>query len=1637
MNQVDEYERARQQAAQEGQITFDGFEPEILPDPMLERDMRRFEREQDIYPQGEPPIEQQMREFEIEQVTRPAAWLATEARRRALQLSPDDYRELESSEHFSEKFWEGLRGEFEDRFPTMDFEQFRNVFSKTYELTRQGFRYLATRQVAGTTLDEPARMLRGVPEEDRQAFEFILNGLAADPQVRGRLGEDIPAIAAPVRGLKAGMNALAENVGRLLGGQQANEFFDYTRRAGRVRRMARGPEAKSFVGKAAVQAAEMAPEMAISAALTGPRAAGVLTRLAGPYLYWFNRMIPDAYEEYRSFGIDDTSAAIGAAITSAAEAGIELMVSPARMLGIGVRRKALAAGRQSLSRWLLKQGADFGKEFSEEIFQDGSRLFIAAALESMDKDVDIDWERVIGQRLKDLPQTALSLAFVMGPARAVAGGRMGLEELGRAGWEPMVRPVQPEKPWASTEFEKPERAAEFAREYPELTAKLAETTKTLSRRDPTLRQVAKFEKNTGENRQAVVDALRTAKETEDARQVQEVSEEGARLVEAPREEREPARDLYGRERGEREGVPEAEGREAAEEAVVEEPPPTEPPEARPSAMPAGGLELPVSLEAAPAQPISEHAIVAGLGRIWDVTIRSGRVGGTAAGIYKNVFGRTAPEVIRTKRGFEGNLAVVAHEIAHHIDRRTGIRKAKMPKAVKDEVQRLDYEPNMRRTHEGFAEYARHALTMDDAAEIAPEFHKWFTEQWRPANPELAEKWDQTRDLISRWRAQGAMARGLANISQTRRPAQPEGITRTAWWGERLAYAGHRFYAAMKDELHFGHLFDTSAHARGGADKPGRRLWDILMAFSQAGPTYADRAMKNGPFFVSNERFGQQAGPAFADVFTEIDPNERAEFEVAVWARHAKEAWAKGVNPGMSKEDADWIHENYWNDRYERAANTWTAYNNGLLDVLADSGAISQETADHLKDYWKTFIPLRRLLPASSRALRMGKHQMGNLPTPLRRRLGSGLGIISPLQVTIERSIWYYQLAMQREAAKRAVERAEEVGQMGAWVEPVAPKVRPTRFSIEEILPQLEKAGVDREMLAEVDPEDALTIWRPDYHPRGVPVERVRRGDKWQLYQFHPDLHRAILGIQYYQLPPWLDMTIGRMTRMVKLGATTLSPTFMARNQVRDFMTYLFQSPEIRTIGQVGTPAEMLAGYIFTMAQHLRGKKGDPLVELGLDMGISLSATLGLDYHRIERSVRDIMADNTQRRALNIVRSPVDSLRDIISTTELSSRIAEFKHVLGRHGFTRGDIDAGNLPPREVLIEAVNAAHDVTVNFKRLGSVGKLLNRLIPYWNAPVESADKFVRVWRDHPQRAFFWSASLATATLMYWLARKDDDDYQEQPDWLKYGYWTATDDDGKSIVRVPRPFEWGWTMSAGIEAILNAAYRREPHEIGRWASAFVESAAPPIAPSPRPIVEAYFNYDTWRDRPIVPPHELEAIEPRYQYRPWTTELMKAFGDYLNVSPAKLEHVLEGQTGGMFTAVVRPIEQIVRGEQRQPAEWPIVRGFAFSREYSDSVDRFYERANEVNQEIDAAERKGKVPYRLKRERKRLNRYRSWISQLRKGARDLRTREERFEYEQFVIGLARKALRLPKLERYPVPTRGQINRLVRKARRRQQ
>ncbi len=184
-------------------------------------------------------------------------------------------------------------------------------------------------------------------------------------------------------------------------------------------------------------------------------------------------------------------------------------------------------------------------------------------------------------------------------------------------------------------------------------------------------------------------------------------------------------------------------------------------------------------------------------------------------------------------------------------------------------------------------------------------------------------------------------------------------------------------------------------------------------------------------------------------------------------------------------------------------------------------------------------------------------------------------------------------------------------------------------------------------------------------------------------------------------------------------------------------------------------------------------------------------------------------------------------------------------------------------------------------------------------------------------------------------------------------------------------------------------------------------------------MVEIGMNHDFFRDAPVVP-RSVQHLEPGAQATKYNTATMKVIGQWLGVSPAKLEHVVNDVTGGAYRRVASPVESWWKDDPLSPADILVVQGFVPRSDHTRSVSEFYDEAERLERAYLTAKKKG-TEFKETAEYRRFTRIRGLVSDIR-GVRDKQPpgRDSRFKVERYIVGAARWALGKSDMERYPNP-----------------
>jgi hypothetical protein len=204
------------------------------------------------------------------------------------------------------------------------------------------------------------------------------------------------------------------------------------------------------------------------------------------------------------------------------------------------------------------------------------------------------------------------------------------------------------------------------------------------------------------------------------------------------------------------------------------------------------------------------------------------------------------------------------------------------------------------------------------------------------------------------------------------------------------------------------------------------------------------------------------------------------------------------------------------------------------------------------------------------------------------------------------------------------------------------------------------------------------------------------------------------------------------------------------------------------------------------------------------------------------------------------------------------------------------------------------------------------------------------------------------------------------------------------------------------------------------WAT--IKNLAPPWKPTGvTPLVEAGLNMD-WTGRQI----ESQGQDNLYTYlrsQPYTLETSKFMSKYLTqwlgLSPAKTEYVLDQLTGGQYSGITGFIERSTQGDlsmRDSPIGRNLTRGL-----YQRSISEFYDQYNAVRMTVGSD--KFLHPDREPMDQARLsqlNRYKDVLTDLRKETLKTKGIDNKLNIDRYAVGMADYVLGKESRDSYPNP-----------------
>lgn len=721
--------------------------------------------------------------------------------------------------------------------------------------------------------------------------------------------------------------------------------------------------------------------------------------------------------------------------------------------------------------------------------------------------------------------------------------------------------------------------------------------------------------------------------------------------------------------------------------------------------------------------------------------------------------------------------------------------------------------------------------------------------------------------------------------------------------ERIKDAALRINTLLADDLAPLEFVEKKIR---GVDKLDPKVIDPISSPTMMARAAARTASGKARMMALHGTFdfaGQTTGPSLQAILKPVS-DDFINFVTYAYARRAVELWnrTKPINPGVSLEQAQ-ITVNALETPARRAAHEGiTGFENNVLRYLVDAGGLSEQAAKTIMDMNRAHIPLKRAIEGRT-FIGGGGKALADLGQPVKPIRGSDLPIRNPIASILENTTAIISVADKVRVGKALIELTEEFPSTQTWVKKVKPPSEARRISVERIAKQLEGAGIE---VPESSMQEVLDMYLSSGTYKGKDnVLSFWRNGKREFYQVESRLYGTLKAMDEINLPAAVDFVLGKPARAIRLGATGLNAGFgLITNPLRDAFAFGLQT-EFTT----GLPHLIGKGLIARLSPN------NEMNLLFKRSGGDFSQFLGMDRRSFKQTIDQVMASTVRQRALNVVKHPIEVTKDLFSITEAAPRLAEFAGAQRNAALRFGP----NSPQAQILGNL--ASSEVTVNFRRAGSLGKYINQMVPFWNAQIQGVSRFARFARDNPTKAAIKGiAGITIPTIGIWLLNKDREWYRESPAWMRYGFWNfevGTEANGAPrILRIPRPFEWGIVYGAAPEMALDYMYSKDPAVVEQGLDYMIQQTLPfgitDLAPATmRTGFELSANYDYFRERPIDPFFEVKYKAPEDRFSPFTTETSKFLGRQFGMSPRKIDFLLSSATGGLARDLARFAEKTI------------------------------------------------------------------------------------------------------------------------------
>lgn len=561
----------------------------------------------------------------------------------------------------------------------------------------------------------------------------------------------------------------------------------------------------------------------------------------------------------------------------------------------------------------------------------------------------------------------------------------------------------------------------------------------------------------------------------------------------------------------------------------------------------------------------------------------------------------------------------------------------------------------------------------------------------------------------------------------------------------------------------------------------------------------------------------------------------------------KPVFGYSVTAEMSQEIVDQYE--FAQPQFMDFANDLYKYNTYLRQQLVDNGVISQETADLWNDMYPHYVPIRRI---NTKGLNI------NVPldtgrtgvnAPVKGATGGNANILPLFDTMAMRTLQTYKATAKNSFG---VELKNSLGTV----------VDKQNTNVDEVIESIDGQ------------EELLQEGKNGQKPTFTVFENGER----VTYEITEDMYDALKPLSDSNFMSKTIKPLNVASNFHRGLLTEYNPVFIITNGIKDIQDVLINSQHpARTYTKIPEAFAQLTKKGYWYNEYMNN---------------------GGDYNSYFDSDTNTFKTENKGLAKLLDLPPLSTISKLNNYVEMVPRLAEY--IASR--------EAG----RSVEVSMLDSAR-VTTNFRAGGDLTKWANRNgATFLNASVQGAMQQVRNVREAKANGMKGWANLATkfalagapAYLLNALLWADDDEYEELSDYVKQNYYIVGKYDDGKFIRIPK----GRTVAViqdAIKQVSDISTGNGEEDLKSFLELVVTNLAPanPIENNiVAPIIQVK-NNETWYGEDLVPTR-LQDLPASEQFDESTDSVSKWLGEKLDISPVKINYLLDQYSGGLGDVVL-------------------------------------------------------------------------------------------------------------------------------------